>query len=152
MNNSRPQSEVYREAAMRRGPIGEPLRDKIERMSFPDPNSGCWLWTGCVTPKGYGYVGPKVSSGSRFAHRISWEAANGPVPDGMFVLHRCDNPPCVNPAHLFLGTARDNTEDMVRKGRMKAVWKDKYPEKWAEHMRKLHQATGERMRAKYAKR
>lgn len=50
-------------------------------------------------------------------HRVAWESANGPIPGGLRVLHRCDNPPCCNPAHLFLGTAAENADDMVQKGR-----------------------------------
>jgi hypothetical protein len=75
----------------------------------------CWEFAG-PTRKGYGQLG--VGSGRHIsAHRISWELANGPIPDGMQVLHTCDNPPCVNPAHLFLGTHQDNMDDMVAKGR-----------------------------------
>lgn len=81
----------------------------------------CWLWTHATTDKGYGCfrltkVGPTRGRLVK-AHRFSWEIANGPIADGLDVLHRCDNPPCVNPTHLFLGTNRDNVRDMYRKGR-----------------------------------
>jgi hypothetical protein len=77
--------------------------------------SGCWEWLGAITG-GYG------SFDHRRAHRVSWEMHNGPIPvgegaHGTCVLHRCDNPTCVNPAHLFLGTNRDNALDRERKGR-----------------------------------
>ena len=77
---------------------------------------GCWLWIATVTNKGYG----QFSKGrvSVTAHRMSWELANGvKPPTDLFVCHRCDTPTCVNPAHLFLGTHRDNIADMVAKGR-----------------------------------
>lgn len=75
----------------------------------------CWLWTGCRGKKGYGKFyadGHNVQ-----AHRFSYLLAFGPIPEGKLVLHECDNPPCVNPLHLKLGTCADNTADMVRKGR-----------------------------------
>jgi hypothetical protein len=80
----------------------------------------CWLWTGSVVAEGYGVLW-KDGKNVR-AHRISWELHYGPIPDGMKVCHKCDNPPCVNPSHLFLGTNRDNTQDSISKGRYKSNW------------------------------
>ena len=77
----------------------------------------CWLWTGAKRPYGYGQLG-RQDGGTQVAHRISWELHHGPIPDGMFVCHHCDNPPCVNPSHLFVGTASDNMQDCARKGRV----------------------------------
>ena len=75
----------------------------------------CWTWTGATLPWGYGKIGEQGKTPS--AHRTSWEIHFGPVPDGMFVLHYCDNPPCTNPAHLFLGSNGDNRHDSVAKHR-----------------------------------
>lgn len=76
---------------------------------------GCWGWNGAKHGFGYGLV--RYRRKTIRAHRISWEIANGPIPKGIHVLHHCDNPPCSNPSHLFLGTNRDNMLDKVRKGR-----------------------------------
>lgn len=91
---------------------------KVDR-SNPD---GCWTWTAAVFKDRLGY--DKFQAGSNrateravYAHRFSWELHFGPITNGLHVLHKCDNPPCVRPDHLFLGTPKDNVDDMVRKGR-----------------------------------
>lgn len=75
----------------------------------------CWIWTGDTTAQGYGrfYDGEKQVA----AHRLSWEIHFGPIPDGQFVCHHCDNPPCIRPDHLFLGDHSANFRDAARKGR-----------------------------------
>ena len=84
----------------------------------PTLGTRCWLWTAGTNGHGYGAFHPGPGRrGMGKAHRISWTIANGPIPDGLGVLHRCDNPPCVNPAHLFLGTDQENHRDMDAKGR-----------------------------------
>jgi hypothetical protein len=84
-------------------------------MYVPITDCGCWIWLGTTAGGGYGVF----TDGQRRikAHRLSFELHVGPIPQGLFVCHRCDVPPCVNPAHLFLGTCADNCEDMRLKGR-----------------------------------
>lgn len=76
----------------------------------------CWLWKGCLSEKGYGLFWDKQHHCQR-AHRVSWLIHNGEIPKGLMVCHTCDTRNCVNPDHLFLGTARDNNRDMIRKKR-----------------------------------
>jgi len=91
-----------------------PAWDAVESRIQYEPNTGCWLVSGNHT-KGYAVV--KRGGRAHRAHRISYEHHFGPIKDGLFVCHRCDTPPCVNPDHLFLGTPHDNVRDMLNKGR-----------------------------------
>lgn len=75
----------------------------------------CWEWTKTHDKDGYGWI--NIEKRKDRAHRIAWIIINGSIPAGMCVLHHCDNPPCINPAHLWLGTRRDNTHDRMAKGR-----------------------------------
>lgn len=79
--------------------------------------SGCWLWMAGTNKKGYGRIQLQNSKRKILAHRLSWELEYGPIPEGLKVLHKCDNPSCVNPKHLFLGTDKDNAIDRDSKGR-----------------------------------
>jgi len=80
-----------------------------------DPGSGCWNWKPCKSRDGYGVASYK--SRNIRAHRFSWMIFKGDIPTGQCVLHRCDNPSCVNPDHLFVGTHKDNVHDKLAKGR-----------------------------------
>lgn len=83
--------------------------------------SGCWNWKGYLCKHGYGKVTRKVpgtrKNTTHRAHREAWKIVNGEIPEGMFICHKCDNPRCCNPEHLFLGTAKDNNADMIKKDR-----------------------------------
>lgn len=91
---------------------------KFELKYIPEPNSGCWLWIGAVLPSGYGKMG--IYGRTIGAHRISFELFRGEIPNGLHICHRCDNPCCVNPDHLFAGTRQDNMQDCIAKGRFNA--------------------------------
>jgi hypothetical protein len=103
---------------MRKEVFLEITRSRFEEKYTPEPNTGCWLWIGAMAPGGYGKMrigGRKVTP--TLAHRVSYALHFGPFPDSLDVLHRCDQPVCVNPDHLFLGTQSDNNADRHRKGR-----------------------------------
>lgn len=94
--------------------------DKVNKNGpiHPTLKTRCWEWTACLA-RGYGAI--QVSGGIIKVHRMSWQLHKGDIPEGLFVLHRCDNPICVNPTHLFLGTHQDNMKDMKAKERTNAV-------------------------------
>lgn len=97
----------------------KPVLQRILRRT--EKTATCWLWRGTINKFGYGQImADRNTHDRRFlvnVHRASWEAHNGPIPAGMFVLHKCDIRNCVNPDHLFLGSREDNTKDMMQKRR-----------------------------------
>lgn len=98
-------------------PWGTPTERFWRHVNKAEPDK-CWEWTAFRSKKGYGRLQSIDSNGgSSAAHRFSYELHNGPIPDGLIVMHKCDNPPCCNPSHLQVGTHKENTHDMMRKGR-----------------------------------
>lgn len=105
----------------------------------------CWLWTACKNKDGYGSFGWGGKGSTVLAHRFAWmlerDLIHAGVPDGMYVLHSCDTPSCVNPAHLWLGTQKDNVADCTKKGRRAQVRYKKLSQEQREEIKRLY-ATG----------
>lgn len=107
---SRPCADVDL-ARRRERPVDQRFWAKLNRRGPRE----CWEWSGCKNENGYGQL--YANGSARGAHRVAWELMRGAIPDGRSVLHRCDNPACCNPDHLFLGDHTANMRDMVAKGR-----------------------------------
>ena len=96
--------------------MARPLEDlEVKFWRKVEKNPGCWRWKASKFRRGYGQI--SHAGKNLKGHRVSFELHFGPIPDGMLVCHKCDNPECTNPKHLFLGTWKDNVQDMQRKGR-----------------------------------
>ncbi len=108
-------SAICSAASMKSRPVTERFWPKVSKTPT------CWIWMGAHNEDGYGliYIEGKMIA----AHRMSWELSNGPIPPSASILHKCDNPPCVNPDHLYAGTQSDNVHDMLARGR--AHWQQK---------------------------
>jgi hypothetical protein len=94
-----------------------PRYDNFYVRVLKHPGDGCWEWLGPKNNKGYGFTYIRELSRRMTAHRASYTLRYGQIPEGLWVLHRCDNPACVKPSHLFLGSPKDNVQDMIAKGR-----------------------------------
>jgi hypothetical protein len=107
------------------GPSKMKVIDRFWSQVKKGDDNSCWLWMGTLNNRGYGIIGLRWDKQGEFkwkgflAHRFSWILERGPINDDLCVLHQCDNPQCVNPWHLFLGTQKDNALDKVSKGRQR---------------------------------
>lgn len=97
-----------------------PAQARLDRMTVMVPESGCHLYTGSWTQRGYGEI--SIQAVKMRAHRLSYTLANGPIPPGLMICHKCDTPQCINPEHLYAGTARDNSRDTHAR---KRGWQEK---------------------------
>lgn len=97
-------------------PCIERILEKVEAIT----ETGCWIFTGSINKQGYGSIGNDAWLGKKIVsvHRKTYEHFNGDIPEGMFVCHKCDVPSCCNPNHLFIGTAKENSQDAVKKNRV----------------------------------
>lgn len=123
----------------RTAPFADRFWARVDRSGGED---ACWPWQRHRLPKGYGTFTSRDGVGSALAHRIAYELARGPIPDGLMVMHACDHPPCCNPRHLSLGTASDNMRDASSKGRVRGTFPRKYSAQMIADIR-VRRARGE---------
>jgi hypothetical protein len=99
--------------------ISEYLNSRVDAYTHPEPNTGCWLWDGSVNEKGYPILQVQRNGVKKNikVHRYNCVRFHGPIPDGLIVLHSCDNTICVSPHHVSAGTVAKNNQDMYRRGR-----------------------------------
>lgn len=116
---------VCRYKAMPQPSEAEARRRLLSRLDASDGIWSCWVIDGWHQKHGYGLF--QFRGEQKLAHRVAYELFVGPIPDGLHVLHHCDNPPCCNPTHLWLGTHADNMADMARKGRQVGTRGKKFP-------------------------
>src|SRR3990167_3261212 len=104
---------------IRHADVSDPREVSKRFWSKVEKTEKCWIWIRGRDKDGYGHfsIGNRENNRPVPAHRVAWQLTNGEIPKGLFVLHKCDNPPCVRPDHLFLGDVKDNAIDMVLKGR-----------------------------------
>lgn len=119
---------------MRKGYKPLPLFARLVGRWSVDAESGCWNWIGPLESGGYGRL--KIAGKFRRASRVVWEVYRGEIPASLCVLHRCDNPRCVNTDHLYLGTQEDNMRDMRVRGRARNGYSGPHPDtKWQKYRR-----------------
>lgn len=123
-----------------RNPTTDPIVRFLKKINLSE--NGCWLWNASTHKDGYGWFGPGGRGRVMLAHRWSYQYFSGEIPEGMYVLHTCDEPSCVNPQHLFLGTQADNVRDCAGKGRRNQVRYHKLTQEQRDEICRLY-ATGE---------
>lgn len=107
-------SHLARPTQLNQAPLLSPI-DVLFANCAPEPNTGCWLWLGYVNNKGYGNI--KLNGRPELTHRRAYRLKHGGIPEGLWILHKCDTPSCINPDHLYAGTREQNIADMISRNR-----------------------------------